>query len=197
INACENNATVPLNGVVTVASGGAWTGGLGTFTPNNQTLNATYTPTQGEIAGGSVTLTLTTTGNGNCLPASDQITINYSQAPTVDAGPAQTVCSNNAEVSLAGQVFGATGGVWSGGDGTFFPNAFNLNATYTPTPAEIASGSMTLALTSAGNGNCNAVEDVVNITFSPTPVVNAGANAAVCTNNEDIPLNGSVTVRSE
>lgn len=194
IDACENNATVQLNGTVTVASGGMWTGGLGTFSPDNQTLNATYTPTQGEIAGGSVTLTLTTTNNGNCIAVSDQMTINYDQAPVVNAGADQTVCANNAAISLSGQVFGATDGVWSGGNGTFFPNVFNLNVTYTPTAAEIESGSVALTLTSAGNENCNAVEDVVIINFSPTPVVNAGSDAAICSNNADIPLNGSVTV---
>lgn len=196
VSACENNSSVTLNGSVTVASGGQWTGGLGTFSPNNNTLNATYTPTLGEIAGGSVTLTLTTTGNGNCLAVTDEVTITYTPAPTVNAGANQSVCSNNPQVGLSGSVFGATGGIWSGGAGSFSPNAFNLNATYTPTAGEVASGSLTLTLTSAGNGNCNAVEDEVTITFTPSPTVNAGTDQDICTNNANITLAGSVTVAS-
>jgi hypothetical protein len=36
--------------------GGNWTGGTGTFTPNRNTANATYTPAAGEI-GTTITLT--------------------------------------------------------------------------------------------------------------------------------------------
>jgi hypothetical protein len=42
------------------ASSATWSGGAGTFTPDNTTTNATYTPSVGEIAAGTVTLTLTT-----------------------------------------------------------------------------------------------------------------------------------------
>jgi hypothetical protein len=37
-------------------TGGNWTGGTGTFTPNRNTANATYTPAAGEI-GTTITLT--------------------------------------------------------------------------------------------------------------------------------------------
>jgi hypothetical protein len=56
-----------------VASGGQWSGGLGTFTPNAQTLNAQYTPTPFELQSGSLQLTLDHTGNGNCLAVADQM----------------------------------------------------------------------------------------------------------------------------
>jgi PKD repeat protein len=77
INTCNLNPTVTLNGSVTGTTTGIWSGGLGTFTPGNTTLNATYTPTPAELASGSVTLTLTTTGNGTCPAGTDQVTINY------------------------------------------------------------------------------------------------------------------------
>ena len=58
------------------ASSGIWTGGLGTFTPDNTAPNATYTPTAGEIAAGTVTLTFTTDDPGGpCLAVSDEVTI--------------------------------------------------------------------------------------------------------------------------
>jgi len=193
---CENNPAVSLSGTVTLATGGVWSGGAGTFSPNNTSLNTTYTPTSGEITSGNVTLTLTTTGNGNCNAVSDNILITFTPAPTANAGANQTVCANNSNVSLNGSVTGATGGSWSGGLGTFTPNNTSLNATYSPTAAEIAAGTVTLTLTTTGNGNCSAVTDNMTITITPAPTVNAGADQTVCGNNALVTLNGSVTIAS-
>jgi len=191
---CANNPVATLNGSYTVATGGVWSGGNGSFSPSTTNMNATYTPTAAEIANGNVTLTLTTTGNGTCNAVSSNVTLNFTAAPVVNAGAPATFCANNAAIALNGSVTGATGGVWSGGLGSFTPNNTALNATYTPTPAEIAAGTLTLTLTSTGNGNCNAVSSSRVITFTAAPTVNAGANGAVCTNNSAISLNGSVTI---
>ncbi|MCT4579873.1 MAG: PKD domain-containing protein [Flavobacteriales bacterium] len=190
---CSNNSAVTLNGSTTVATGGQWTGGLGVFLPNNNTLNATYNPTSAEIANGSLNLTLTTTGNGNCNAETDNMTINFTPSPTVEAGAAQTVCSSSPAVTLGGSVTVATGGFWSGGAGTFSPNAADLNATYTPSAAEITTGSVQLMLTTTGNGNCNPVSDSVMITITPTPTVNAGPNQTSCANNSAVNLGGVIT----
>ncbi len=191
---CTNNPVAFLGGSVTIATGGIWSGGAGTFAPSTANLNATYTPTAAEIASGTVTLTLTTTGNGTCVAVTDQVQLNFTPSPTANAGPDLTLCRNNASVALGGSVTVATGGIWSGGAGSFTPNNTTLNATYTPTPAELAAGTLTLTLTTTGNGNCNAVSDSRVITFTPAPTVDAGANATVCANNANITLNGSFTV---
>lgn len=83
ISTCGTNPTVTLNGAVTGVTTGVWTGGNGTFVPDNTTLNATYTPTAAEIAAGSVTLTLSTTNNGTCPGDDDQVTITYTSFTTV------------------------------------------------------------------------------------------------------------------
>ncbi|MCB0783920.1 MAG: hypothetical protein KDC02_06760, partial [Flavobacteriales bacterium] len=111
---CANNADAMLNGSFTVATGAVWSGGGGSFSPSPTNMGATYTPTPAEIASGSVTLTLTTTGNGGCVAATDQVQLTFTPAPVANAGPDLSVCANNANVTLAGAVTGATGGVWSG-----------------------------------------------------------------------------------
>ncbi|MFZ1692132.1 MAG: PKD domain-containing protein [Flavobacteriales bacterium] len=191
---CANNAVIALNGSVTGATGGIWSGGAGSYSPNNTTLNASYTPTAAEIAAGTLTLTLTSTGNGLCNAVSHQVIYTFSPAPTVNAGMDRVLCGNNAAVTLNGSFTVATGGIWSGGAGTFDPSTTNMNATYTPTAAEIANGAVTLTLTTTGNGNCMAVSDAVLLTFTPSPTANAGANSTVCANNASIALNGSVTL---
>ncbi len=194
VSVCENNPDVNLNGTVTIAASGIWSGGAGSYSPNNTSLITTYTPSAAEIASGSVTLTLTTTGNGICNPETDNITITFTPSPTVDAGPNQSVCGNNPDATLSGAVTVATGGVWSGGAGTFSPNVNALNATYTPTAAEVATGSVTLTLTTTGNGTCNSESDNVTITYTTSPTANAGVDQTLCANNAAITLNGSVTV---
>lgn len=190
---CFNNPTITLNGSVTIATGGTWTGGTGVFTPNNNTLNATYEPSLAEKNNGFVDLTLTTTGNGSCLPVTDLIRINITPAPVVNAGPDFTICTNNPIATLQGQVTGATGVNWTGGNGTYNPNSGTLNATYSPSSAELTTGNFTLTLTSTGNGNCNPVTDMVNVTITPAPTINAGPDIAVCGNVSTVPLNGTVT----
>src|SRR5690606_5358324 len=196
VTRCANNASVVLNGSVTLADGGAWSGGAGAFVPNNTTLNATYTPTAAEIAAGTLTLTLTTTGNQGCNPATDDKVINFSPAPVVDAGSNGTVCANNAAIQLNGSYTVATGATWSGGGGTYSPNAATPNAVYTPSAAERAAGSVTLTLTSTGNGLCSAVSDQVTFAITPAPTVNAGSDQTLCANMPVATLNGSFTVAS-
>lgn len=191
---CANNVAATLSGSVTIATGGTWSGGAGTFSPGRNALNTVYTPSAGEISAGSVTLTLTTTGNGKCKAVSAPVTVTITPAPVVSAGPDQSVCANNASITLAGSVSVTGGGVWSGGNGAFSPNRETLNASYTPTASEISTGTVTLTLTSTNNGNCKAVSDQVTFTITPAPTVNAGPDQIVCANNDVINLSGSVTI---
>ncbi|MFN6946707.1 MAG: hypothetical protein ACK4ND_17295, partial [Cytophagaceae bacterium] len=192
---CANNATVTLNGSVQIATGGVWSGGNGQFSDPNS-LTSTYTLSQGEIDNGSVSLTLTSTGNDDCLPVTDQMTINVTQAPIVDPGPNVTVCGNNPSVTLQGTVENAGGGRWSGGDGTYTPNQESLTIIYTPSPLEIQNNVAFLFLTSTDNGNCLFDRESVYISIQPAPEANAGPDVTVCANNATVSLNGSVEIAS-
>jgi len=192
---CGNNADITLAGAVTVATGGAWTGGLGTYAPDANTLNAVYTPSAAEITAGTVTLYLTTTtGLGNCVAVSDTVTMTITPAPTVEAGASLVSCANNADVTLAGVIGVAAGGTWSGGAGSYNPDAATLTADYTPSAGEITAGTVTLTLTSDPHLNCVAETDTVLITINPAPTVDAGPAQSICSNNPDVTLVGSMTI---
>ncbi|MCF8295378.1 MAG: T9SS type A sorting domain-containing protein, partial [Bacteroidales bacterium] len=75
------DGTITLAGSYTVAGGGIWSGGTGTFDPDNTTMNAIYTPSAAEIAAGMLSLTLTTTDNGPCNAASDEMEITIYPEP--------------------------------------------------------------------------------------------------------------------
>jgi hypothetical protein len=178
--ACSSSPRTQLQGAVTGgASSGTWSGGNGSFSPSASALDAQYTPSAAEIAAGSVTLTLTAAGSGPCPSVSDAMTIVFNTALTVSAGPDQTVCPVSPEVQLAGTVSGGAAGTWSGGNGTFHPNASTLDATYTPSAAEIAAGTVALTLmTNDPAGPCPAVSDQVRITIDAPEVT--VADKSIC-----------------
>lgn len=128
-----------------------------------------------------------------CPPVYSAVAVTAFTAPiTANAGPNQTRCKQNPIATLNGTVTGASGGIWSGGTGTFSPNNTTLsNLSYSPTAAELTAGSVNLVLTTTGNGTCPLKVDTVKITYVgftgiPTPSV----NNVSCFGNS----NGSVTM---
>jgi CRISPR/Cas system CSM-associated protein Csm4 (group 5 of RAMP superfamily) len=162
-------------------TGGNWTGGAGTFNPNGNTANATYTPAAGEI-GTTITLTWNVPdpdGAGPCTAATDQMNITVNTAIVANAGADQTSCGASS-ITLAANT--TTGGNWTGGAGTFAPDRNTANATYTPAVSEIGT---TITLTwnvpdPDGTGPCTAVTDQMNITVNTAVVANAGADQTSC-----------------
>jgi autotransporter-associated beta strand protein len=173
---CSTNC-IGLNGSVGgCATGGVWTTiGTGTFSPDATTLNATYCPSVGDVAAGTVTLTLTSTGP--CAPCADAtavVIVTINPAATASAGPDRTICAGDGTDGLGGSVGGAaTGGTWtsSSGSGTFLPDATTLDASYVPSAADQSAGSVTLTLAATGQlPPCVASAHVV-VTIRALPAI--------------------------
>src|SRR5207244_1883664 len=140
---CASSPNATLAGTVSgAASSGSWSGGAGTFNPNANTLNAVYTPSPSEIAAGTGSEERSADNPaGPCGAVTDTMVITINPVAVANAGSDQTVCASSPNATLAGTVSGAaSSGSWSGGLGTFNPNANTLNAVYTPSPSEIAAG---------------------------------------------------------
>lgn len=190
---CSGSAVTLIGSIGGAATMGTWTGGSGTFIPNNVSLNCSYSPSAAEITAGTLTLTLTTDDPaGPCPAASDQCTITINQEAFVSAGPDQTICFGNT-VPCAGSISGsATGGTWSGGSGTYNPSNIDPNAVYTPTTTEATAGTVTLTYTTDDPiGPCPGVSDEMVITIDQLPTANAGSAQYVCSGSS-ITLAGSV-----
>ena len=189
---CADFPTATISTTKTVAAGVQWTGGTGSYA-NSTALSTTYTPSLAEITAGTAALTVTTTGNGTCSPVSANVTVNIAPAPTVNAGPNQVVCGNVATVAtISGTVTGATGGKWTNVNGTgTIANAGSLTTTYTPSNQDIINGSVTLQLTTTGNGLCQPVSATTTITYTPEPSINAGPNQIVCSTEMPVSLSAS------
>jgi gliding motility-associated-like protein len=196
ITLCENNlGTINLTGSLAYAAGATWSGGNGAFS-NPGALNTVYTASPADLANDSIYLTLTSAGSFfGCPDVSDSIKIIFTPAPAVNAGPDFTVCANNANVTLAGAVSGAsTSGVWTtNGSGVFSPDNVTLNASYIPSSTDTALGNITITLTSTNNGTCNSVSDSIDITIVNAPTVYNNTIDIYCANIGSFPVTGNVT----
>jgi hypothetical protein len=167
--------SIPVTLNSNTASGGNWTGGNGTFSPNRFTANATYTPASSET-GTTITLTWNVPdpdGMGPCSPASDAMTITVSNAIAPNAGPDQILCGATA-IQLAANT--VAGGNWIGGAGTFNPNRTSANAIYTPSLSENGTAvTLTWNIPDLdGSGPCTATSDAMVITVNNFVLASAG-----------------------
>lgn len=191
------NTTLPIAGMIGGGDvTGVWsTSGFGTFSnPTNNLIN-TYIPSALDTLISPIQLILTTTGA--CPVLKDTIILNVEPAPIVSASADQSVCENNATVTLAGSVSGgATTGYWStNGSGTFQPDSSVLNANYVPSAADLSLGTVQLVLLSTNVGSCLPESDTMNITYTISATVDAGPldTIYVCENNPVAALSGSVS----
>ncbi|MDB4835407.1 hypothetical protein OAH12_02350, partial [Cyclobacteriaceae bacterium] len=188
---CKNNNLITVSGVALIADYAEWgTTGTGAFGSAVTDMNNTFTPSQTDLDAGYVDLFVMGTF-GVCLPVYDTLRVDFTDEPTLILSPDQVVCENNPDVTLSASITIATGVTWTGNGSFSSPNS--LNTTYTPTAAEITSGSAQVTATTTGNGLCNAISEVVNITFTPAPTVDAGPDQTVCFNNRTASLNGTIT----
>ena len=115
--------------------------------------------------------------SGPCGAVSDFMTLTINPKATVEAGPDQTICSDQT-ATMAGFSFGggATSAIWSAlPDGGFVGNI------YTPGPLAIAAGSATLTYTTNDPaGPCGPVTDFITLTINPKATVEAGPPQTIC-----------------
>jgi hypothetical protein len=188
---CES-ATVSLTG--TNAGGPAtylWTtSGTGAFS-DATALSTTYTPSTADRTAGSVTITLTATGITPCSGTSaDSMLISIRPTPTANAGSDQTVCKGGT-VTLAGLADNYETVTWTGGAGTFVPDAHTLNAAYTPTQAEIDAGSFALTLTATAPSPCAEATDEMIVTMHGGPTAVAPGEQRICSTDASLKLTGT------
>jgi gliding motility-associated-like protein len=136
LNSCKNNPIIPLNAVITGTSSNSvlWSGGSGTFTPSNSQNTTTYIATPSETAFGFVILTVSTTANGLCLAAVDQVRIDFRDPPKAQFN-SSNVCLNLptqfSDNSINPSGFGILSGwQWNFGNGS---NSNNTNPVITYT----------------------------------------------------------------
>jgi len=169
-----------------------WTSsGSGSFV-NPAILNATYIPGAGDLVSGTVTLTLTLTGNSPCsAPVSDAMVLAIGVEPTAYAGIDGIICETGTFTVTTATATNYSTINWTSTGTGILANAGSLTPSYTPSNNDALSGIVSLTMTVTGTAPCTATAtDVMQIIITPAPVVNAGANFSVCGNNSFI-VNGA------
>lgn len=105
------------------ATSATWSGGGGTYTPNNTTLNAVYLPSAAEFAADSVLLTLTTNDPaGPCTFSSSSVKFHFYKNPVVqfsadDPDGCPVHCVNFTDLSMVPGPDTVVSWTWDFGDG--------------------------------------------------------------------------------
>jgi len=177
---CEN-APVALTGTVTgYTNTGIWSStGTGAFSPTNTALGGQYIPSNGDVANGSVTLTLLSTNNQGCPAQSASFTAVFIDAPQALFNASPVRCQDSVITFINGSQANGTSGLnynWNFGDGPPNGTSTSTSPLYTYTLA----GSYVITLTVTGT-NTLTVPNVQcpdtmsrRITVNPLPIPNFG-----------------------
>jgi hypothetical protein len=109
---------------------------------------------------------------------------------TINAGSPITICSSQGAFPIQGSATQFTTYLWTSSSAGTFSTTTNLGTVYTPSPADITAGSVTLSITGSG-GSCTDKTATVLITINPIPSINAGLDQTSCGNN--VTLNAAVS----
>lgn len=178
------NSSVTVSGASSSNGTISWThNGSGSLT-NTTTLTPTYTPSSFD-AGHTVVLTLTTTSNNSCAPATAQATYNIivQGNPIATDGVSNSICSSGSfTITTANAQFGTIN--WThNGNGTL-TNANTASPTYTPSILDNGNTvilTMTVTSTNACAPASAQAFHVLNV--SPLPMAISGGIATICENS--------------
>ncbi|MGZ2369973.1 PKD domain-containing protein [Ancylomarina sp. YFZ004] len=169
-------STCDIEGVVVDnAKSLEWTASEAGSFSNKTSTHTSFTPTS-EFSG-TITLTLTAYGKGNCPVAQKTFKLEVVKQPTVDAKDNARICEGE-EVNLSGTSSSSINKWDSSGDGVF-SDENSLNGTYIPGIKDIEYGAVILGLNALGDAPCKA-HDIKRVYISKKPNVNAGADASMC-----------------
>lgn len=189
---CSSETEIDLNGSVSgTSSTGIWTtSGSGTYAPATNPIT-TYSISSSDTVVGNITLTLTSTNNGNCLAEVDNVEITFQSAPDVNITASDSVCANLTLLDLSGTVSSGYSTTWTtGGFGSVVAPG-SLNTQYTITTPDTTAGFVDVFLNTTA-GICPALNDSLRIFFIDPPRADAGLDQAFCS-NEVVQLNGVIT----
>ncbi|MDC0092515.1 hypothetical protein OAI30_00005, partial [bacterium] len=196
---CDGSIYTFSPGQVTVTNGVpstyAWTrSGDGTFT-SSSSLTTTYTPGASDVLNGTVTLTLTASGNSPCsAPVTDTLILNIVKAPIVDAGPDSLACEG--PINIVGAAIQNAGSIlWTVDPGTgngFFIDPTVQNPIYVPAATDLNSTVTLLVDVTPMNACGPNVTDSVLYTINAAPTAVAGGDATICESNNTYQLQSTV-----
>ena len=146
-------------------------------------LRPNYTISSTDITNGSVSITATTRSFKGCQTVSSAMTINITQAPTINIGPDINVCASTGNsIQLNSTSTNSLGSPsWSSNSSGSFNNPNSVTPIYSPTPTEeIAGKTTTVYAIISGNGSCPSATDSLKINFTAAPALAPLKDTVIC-----------------
>lgn len=191
LNICENQ-TAQMNAYAANYESLLWTSsGTGTF-DDNTILNPVYTPSQSDIAAGTLTLTLTVTGLSAGETSVSEVQLTISPKPTAFAGDDLAICAGTSYTLANASATNYGSLSWSSAGNGLFNDPATLQPTYTPGSTDITNGFAQLFLVSDPGNACASAVDTIIVTIHPSPVATLAAASTVCF-GDSIHLDYSIT----
>ena len=165
--------------------------------PTNTDNFNSYTPTEDDIANGSVNLTLLAIRNSGCNTFADKIiTLNFIKIPVADAGPDDTICEDGTYSSTTAKANNQTSVIWTsnGSAGTIANQTQLTGMIYTPSQADKDRGSVTLTLTAYGDSCQPKVTDDIKISFKKLPQITLPTDTSICESSTSFAINGASVI---
>jgi gliding motility-associated-like protein len=175
--ACEGTSVTVLQSSAADQVHLHWsTTGQGTFS-NDTLIHPVYFPSASDT--GDVMLTLKAFSAAPCPDDSSSMIIHYRRHPLVSAGPGQSVCSLTPLVLAGSAALHCSSFSWTTtGSGTFNDPSL-LHPVYTPSPADLNAGHVTLSITGLGPP-CIPDSDSMNLILQKTASADAGPEDSIC-----------------
>lgn len=119
-----------------------------------------------------------------CPGPSFTYSLTLQNSPTITASADQTVCANNASVTINSTITGypATPQWTTSGTGNWI-NPFTNTAGYLPSAGDKTTGTVSLVVSTIANGKCGTDADTVVINITPAPILATGGTATICSIN--------------
>jgi len=185
ISVCSRLEAIDISGNVTQATRGSWnSSGSGVFRPSENQLATTYTPSTADTLAGSVTLTLSTTGDNGFNTYSSSLLLSFVDIPSVNLGPDLLVCDNELPTQLSAS---GSPGIWSG-NGTFSSNNLVNNPLYQPTPAELAADAFSVSFITNPTALCPSTMANLNATVIDGPTINTLDDLSIFATQNNVTL---------
>ena len=156
----------PSYGIFSISESGSFT-----YTPNSD-----FAGTDQIIVSISNNSSLTT----GCVD--DTITVIKAPEAILNAGADASICTVGAYNISDASASNYSSLNWTTSGTGVFEDPGNINATYLPSPVDLASDNVTLTLTAESQAGCGKVTDLMTLYFDKVVKVNAGADLSACSN---------------
>ncbi len=161
-----------------------WTASGNGSLAGEQTLTPVYTPSTSDT--GTITITLTATGNPPCGNAFSMMHLRIIPQAVINAGPDKTTCEASPVMIDHSSGANYSNVLWNTcGDGSFNDPTL-LHPEYFPGEEDIQKGQVALILTGYSEAPCVQVSDTLMLGIAVQSAAFAGADAAICHGEEYI-----------